>query len=65
MYEVTDLLQMVLWIFLSTPLMKAFTQDISFDKPKEIRLQSVKKNPSQKQINAIQIGLSVVLFAFL
>lgn len=46
-------------------LMKASTQDITFDKPKEIGLQSLKKNHSQKQTNVVQTGLRVVLFAFL
>lgn len=39
---------MVLWIFLSMQLMKTSTQDISFDKPKEIKLQSVKKKSQSK-----------------
>lgn len=51
---------MVPWIFL-----KVSTQDVSFDKTKEIGLQSLKKNPSRKQTNVIQIGSRVVLFAFL
>lgn len=55
---------MVLWIFLSMQLMKASTQDISLDKPKEIGFQSLKKNPSQKQINVIRIS-RVISFAFL
>lgn len=38
---------MVLWIFLSMQLMKASTQDVSFDTPKEIKLQSVKKTQSK------------------
>jgi len=51
--------------FLSMQLMKTSTHDITYDKLREIGLQSLKKNHSLKQTNVIQIGGCVILFALL